>query len=805
MAADRTQKPDADTQKAGANIDRRSVLLGVTALAAGAAALGSGSEATAQTERSVLPIPEPPFRGRIGLTPADSEKDFPPQVAAPEGAPNVVIIMTDDVGYAASEVFGGPIPTPAFKRVAEAGLRYNRFHTTAQCSPTRAALLTGRNHHTAGTGSIMEMGIGYPGYNTVVSKSLAGIGEILKLNGYNTAWFGKNHNVPDWQTSQAGPYDLWPQGLGFEYFYGFIGGDTNQWAPALFEGTTPIEPPHDKKDYHFDVDLADQAIKRLRMLHAMAPNKPFLFYYVPGTSHAPHHAPTEWIDKFKGRFDQGWDKLREEIFARQKTLGIIPADAKLTRRPDIIAAWDSLDAERKRVFARMMEVYAASLAHCDHQINRFLDALEETGRMDNTLIIYVMGDNGPSGEGGDQGMLNEMTLFNGVIENFDDVKKGYDTLGGPMHFNHKPVGWAHAMATPYQWTKVIASHFGGIRNGMAIAWPKRIKDKGGLRSQFHHVIDILPTVLEAAGLPAPVEVNGIDQKPIEGVSMAYSFDDANAAGRRITQYFEIYARRGIYHDGWFAATKLKAAPWSRDSTIPSKNAHTEYEWELYNIEQDFTQADDVAATYPEKLQEMKDLFLVEATKYNVLPLSDSALDRWDVSNRPSLTEGRNTFTYYAGLTRIPEGSQPDLKNRSWNIEARVKIPDGGAEGILLTTGGRFNGIGLYLHEGRPVFVYNYLGLERTFVKAPERLSPGAHTILARFNYSGDGAGKPADIELLVDGKNVGKARVPNTIPLRLSLDETMDIGEDTGTPVSEDYQVPFRFTGTIEKVVVNLT
>jgi arylsulfatase A-like enzyme len=766
------------------------------------AAMAAASAVAQDLNRSILPIPEPVFAGEIGITPADSEKDFPRQIEPPKGAPNVLIIMTDDVGFAASQTFGGPIPTPAFDRIARAGLRYNRFHTTAQCSPTRAALLTGRNHHTCGTGSIMEMGVGYPGYNTLVSKKLAGIGEILKYNGYNTAWFGKNHNVPDWQNSQVGPYDLWPSGLGFEYFYGFLGGDTNQWAPALFENTTAIEPPHDDPDYHFDVDLADKAIERLQLLHAIAPEKPFFFYYVPGTSHAPHHAPKEWIEKFDGWFDDGWDATRAKTFARQKKLGVIPANTKLTKRPDAIPAWDSLDAEHKKVFARMMEVYAGALAHCDYQINRILDALEETGRMDNTLVIYIMGDNGASGEGGDQGMLNEMTLFNGVIEDFDDVKKTYDTLGGPMHFNHKPAGWAHAMSTPFQWTKLVASHFGGTRNAMAISWPAKIKDRGGLRDQFHHVIDILPTVLECADIPAPVKVNGFDQKPIEGVSMAYTFDQADAPGRRITQYFEIYARRGVYHDGWVAATTPKSAPWIPSQS--SKNAHTEYKWELYNVDQDFSEADDLAAQNPEKLQALKDRFLVEATKYNVLPLDDSNIERFDVANRPSLTAGRTTFTYHEGMTRIPEGSAPDLKNRSWNVEAKVKIPEEGAQGLLFTQGGRFNGIGLYVLEGKPVFLYNYLGLQRTRVAGTENLSPGEHTITAQFKYTGGGAGKPADVVLLVDGKQVAQGRVEVTIPIRLSLDETLDIGEDTGTPVSEDYHPPFKFTGEIEKVSVQL-
>ncbi len=765
-------------------------------------AMAAASSVAQDIDRSILPIPEPVFTGKIGLTTADSEKDFPRQVETPKGAPNVVVIMTDDVGFAASQTFGGPIPTPAFDRIAKAGLRYNAFHTTAQCSPTRAALLTGRNHHTAGTGSVMEQGIGYPGYNTLVSKKLAGIGQILKYNGYNTAWFGKNHNVPDWQNSQAGPYDLWPAGLGFEYFYGFLGGDANQWAPGLFENMTPIEPPHDIPNYHLDVDLADHAIDRLRLLNTLAPDKPFFFYYVPGTAHAPHHAPKEWIDKFKGRFDGGWDKLREETFKRQKELGVIPANALLTKRPEAIAAWDSLDAERKKVYARMMEVYAGALAHCDYQINRFLDALEDTGRMDNTLIIYIMGDNGGSSEGGEQGLLNEMTILNSVIEDFDSVKEGYDGLGGPMYYNHMPAAWSHAMSTPFQWTKLVASHFGGTRNAMAISWPERIKDQGGLRQQFHHVIDILPTVLEASDIPAPVSVDGVDQKPIEGVSMVYTFDDGKAPSSRTRQYFEIFGRRAIYSDGWVAATTPKAAPWI--PVEPSKNPHTEYNWELYNLNEDFSEAVDLAKELPEKLQAMKDLFIVEATKYNVLPINDSVLERFDVANRPSLTAGRNTFTYYEGMTRIPEGSAPDLKNRSWQIEAKVKIPEGGAEGLIMTQGGRFNGLGLYVIQGKPVFLYNFLNLERTPLTTPEALPSGEHTILVDFNYSGGGAGKPANIELRVDGSKVAEARIERTIPLRVSLDETLDIGEDTGTPVSEDYKVPFKFTGEIEKVTVEL-
>ena len=756
-----------------------------------------------ELDRNVLPIPEPSFAGQVGLTAAESVKDFPQQVAAPEGAPNIVIIMTDDVGFAASEVFGGPIPTPAFERVAEAGVVFNRFHTTAQCSPTRAALLTGRNHHTAGTGSIMEMGVGYPGYNTLVSRRLAGLGQILKYNGYNTAWFGKNHNIPDWQTSQSGPFDLWPVGLGFEYFYGFVGGDTSQWAPALVENMTPIEPPHDDPDYHLDADLADKAIERLNLLTAMSPDKPFLFYYVPGTSHAPHHAPEEWIDRFGGRFDAGWDALREEIFARQKELGVIPQEAQLTPRPEQIPAWDSLEPEKQRVFARMMEVYAGALAHADDQITRFLDALEASGEADNTLIFYIMGDNGPSGEGGANGMLNEMAIPNGVVEDFESIAAAVDELGGPMYFNHMPVGWGHALATPFQWTKLVASHFGGTRNALAVSWPGHIPEGGEVRPQFHHVIDILPTVLEAAGIPAPVTVDGVGQAPIQGVSMAYAFGKPEAEGRRTTQYFEIFALRGVYHDGWMASTTPPSTPWA--PRAPTENPNRDYQWELYNLEDDFSQANDLAAEMPDKLREMQDVFLGEAAKYDVLPIDDSNVDRFDVANRPSLTAGRDSFVYRGHMRRIPEGSAPDLRNRSWSISGDITVPEGGGEGVLMTLGGRFNGVGLYLLEGKPTFVYNFLNLERTTVQAPEPLAAGAHEIVLRFDYQGGAApGGPADVTLSIDGTEVASASIERTIPLRFSLDETMDIGEDSGTPVSEDYAVPFRFNGEIEAVTISL-
>lgn len=753
--------------------------------------------------QSVLPEPDPPFKGKIGLTPADSVKDFPKAVTAPEGAPNVLIILTDDVGFGASSTFGGPIPTPTMDRIANAGVRFNSFHTTALCSPTRAALLTGRNHHSAATGVIMEAGVGFPGYNTLVPQSKRGLGDILKLNGFNTAWFGKNHNVPDWQTSQAGPFSLWPTGLGFEYFYGFVGGDTNQWAPAIVENTRPIEPPHDDPNYNFDRDMADRAIAWLRMQHAMAPNKPFFAYYAPGTAHAPHHAPKEWIEKFKGKFDHGWDKQRELTFARQKQMGIIPANTKLTTRSEGIEAWDSLNADEKKVFAHMMEVYAAALAHCDYQMGRIIDAIEEMGQLDNTLIVYIQGDNGASAEGSRQGLLNEMTFFNNLKEPFSEVLRRMDELGGPMTFNHYPIGWAHAMDTPFQWTKQIASHFGGTRNGIAISWPKRIKARGEIRTQFAHVIDIMPTVLEAVGLPAPFSVYGIQQDPVEGVSMMYAFDDATAPSRHTTQYFEMFANRALYHDGWIASTTPVAPPWA--SVVKYVDPIDGFKWELYNTADDFSQANDLATKNPEKLRDLQRLFYIEAVKYNVLPLDNTKVERLDVNNRPSNIRGLTEFTYYDGMTRIPEGNAPDLKNKSFGISAVVDIPQGGAEGLLMTQGGRFAGLGLYLLEGRPVFHYNLAGVERYTVAGKEKVPPGRHVITVDFNYDGGGVGKGGEATLTVDGKKVASERLPQTIPFRMSLDETLDIGEDTGTPVSEDYKVPFKFTGKLEKVTINIT
>jgi arylsulfatase A-like enzyme len=762
---------------------------------------------TMASAQDVLPRPSQPFKGKIGRTAKDSTPDFPKGIIAPKGAPNVLLILTDDVGFGAPSTFGGAIPTPTFDRLAKAGLSYNTFHTTALCSPTRAALITGRNHHTNATGVITEMATGFPGYNSLMSKSSGTVGEILKQNGYNTSWFGKNHNVPDWQSSQAGPFDLWPTALGFEYFYGFIGGDTDQWHPAIFDGTKPIETPPNDPNYHLDADLADHAIAWIRQQHALAPDKPFFAYYAPGLTHAPHHAPKEWIAKFKGQFDQGWDKLREETFARQKQMGIIPANTKLTTRPAQIPAWDSLSADQKKLFAHMMEVYAGSLAYVDHNIGRVIAAVEETGEMDNTLIIYEMGDNGASGEGTLQGLSNEIGVAaNGVVETIPYLLSIMDELGGPLTYNHYPVGWAHAMDTPFQWTKQVASHFGGTRNGLVISWPKRIKDKGGLRSQFSSVIDIVPTILEAAGVKAPTMINGVKQTPLEGTSLVYTFDNAKAPTRHPTQYFEMLANRGVYHNGWMASTTPLQLPWAKPTPGVASDDPDAFQWELYHVAEDFSQANNLAAQNPAKLKELQAVFEREAKKYNVYPIDSELAARFDIRLRPSLTRGRSTFTYYPGTIRVPEGAAPDLKNKDFTVTAEVEIPAGGAEGVLITQGGRFGGWGMLLIDGKPEFDYAFSNQaqHKYRVISNEKLAPGKHTIHFDFKYDGPGYGKGGAGTLSVDGKQVAQGKIERTIPTRISLDETMDVGQDTGTPVVDDYvaKMPFKFTGVLKKVVI---
>ena len=761
-----------------------------------------GSGATpAPGGAAILPIPPAPFRGTIELRAKDAKPDFPQPLEAPKGAPNVLLVLLDDVGFGASSTFGGPCATPVLQRLADNGLRYNQFHTTSLCSPTRAAIITGRNHHAVHTGVIMEAGTGFPGYDSVMRKDTATVAEVLKQNGWNTAWFGKNHNVPDWQSSRARPFDLWPTGLGFEHFYGFVGGDTNQWRPAAVEGTKPIDPYLGKPDYNFDYDMADQAIRWIKMQSTVAPDRPFFCYYAPGATHAPHHPKKEWVDKYKGKFDAGWDAIRERTLARQKQLGVVPPDTKLVPLAPGIPAWDALSAEQKAVYARMMEVYAGFLEQTDHNVGRVLEAIEQVGRAENTIVIYVVGDNGASAEGSVQGLLNEMTFFNGVKENIDDVLKRVDDIGTFKTYNHYPVGWAHAMCTPFQWTKQVASHYGGTRNGMVVSWPKGIKDRGGLRSQWHHCIDVVPTIYEVCGITAPASVNGVAQKPIEGVSMAYTFDDAKAKSRRTTQYFEMLGNRAIYHDGWVACTTPPLPPWDPGSA--EEDVITGYRWELYHTDEDFSQAVDLAAKNPEKLKELQLLFYTEAARYDVLPLDNSKTARLDPAIRPSLTRGRKSFTFYDGQTRIPEGASPDIKNKSWSVTAEIEVKrDSG--GMIITQGGLFSGWALYLDKGKPVFHSNFCDVAHYQVAGKEPLAPGRHTLKTDFAYDGGGIGRGGTATLSVDGKPVAEGRIERTVPIRVSLDEGLDVGEDTGTPVNLGYDVPFRFSGEIRKVTIDL-
>ena len=791
-------EPSTLSVKVGHMQQVQRTLVAAIALALGAAL---GSPAGAQ---EVLPVPPAPFKGQIGLSAKDSKSDFPQPVQAPKGAPNIVLVLLDDVGFGASSTFGGPIDTPTLDRLAKSGLRYTQFHTTALCSPTRAALLTGRNHHSVHTGVIMEMGTGFPGYDSLMGKDTATIAEVLKQKGWNTAWFGKNHNVPDWQSSQAGPFDLWPTGLGFEKFYGFIGGETNQWRPAVFDGTKPIEPYLGNPDYNFDYDIADQATQWVRNQKAVAPDRPFFLYYAPGATHSPHHPKKEWIAKYKGRFDQGWDQVREETLARQKKLGLVPANTQLTKRHAGIPAWDSLKAEQKQLYAYMMEVYAGYLSQTDYNVGRVLDTIEKLGQLDNTLVIYIVGDNGASAEGGPGGVLNELAGMNGIFEDEKEVLKRKDDLGTWKAHNHYPIGWAHAMDTPFQWAKQIASHYGGTRNGMVISWAARIKEKDGIRSQWHHTIDIVPTILDVCGLQPPSVVNGVAQKPIEGVSLAYTFNDPKAPSVRRTQYFEMFGNRGVYHDGWVACTTPFAGPWEDTSMMPKVDVISGYKWELYHVAEDFSEAVNLADQNPDKLHELQLLFYAEAAKYNVLPLDDRKIARFDVSIRPSLTRGRSDFTYYEGLTRIPEGAAPDVKNKSFRITANVVLPKGDEQGVVLTQGGLSGGYALLFKDGKPVFHYNTLNVAHYNIAAPNALTPGKHTVVFDFKYDGGGIGKGGTGTLSVDGKQVAQGRIGNTVPLRFTFDETLDVGEDTGTPVSEDYDVPFKFTGQIEKVVINL-
>jgi len=777
-------------------------------------------DATRSLDSTTLPPQPSPFGGVIKRNALESKPCWAPRVVAPKGAPNILLIMTDDVGFGAPSTFGGVIPTPALDRIAAAGLRYTQFHSTSLCSPTRAALITGRNHHSTGFGVISEMATGFPGYNSIIPKDAASIGEILLENGYATSWFGKDHNTPAFEASQAGPFDQWPTGMGFEYFYGFVGGDTSQWEPNLFRNTTQIYPYVGHPGWNLTTAMADDAIDWMNRINEIDPNKPFFVYYVPGGTHAPHHPTPEWIKKISDMhlFDHGWNKLRDQIFANQKRLGVIPQDAKLTPWPkDLLREWDSLNADEKKMFIRQANVYAAYLAYTDHEIGRVIQAVEDMGKLDNTLIIYISGDNGSSAEGTLLGTPNEVAMFNGVdVPVKVQLKDFYDVWGTDRTYNHMTVPWTWAFDTPYKWTKQIASHFGGTRQGMAVSWPGHITDKGGIRNQFHHVIDIVPTILEATGIKAPEYVNGMKQKPIEGVSMVYTFDkaNANAPTTHKTQYFEMMGVRGIYHEGWYACTTPIRPPWVTMGPAVTDPA-TAFKWELYDLSKDWTQFDNVAAQYPDKLKELQNLFWTEAKKYEVLPLDASVASRL-VAPRPNITAGRSEFVYTKPITGIPQGDSPLLLNTSYTITADVEIPAGGAEGMLLTSGGRFGGYGFYLLKDKPVFVWNMVDLERIRWQGAEALSPGKHTVEFDFKYEGlgpgtlafnnmSGIGRPGIGVLKVDGKEVATRRMEHTLPLILQWDESFDVGSDTGTPVDDqDYQTPFKFTGKLDKLTLKL-
>ena len=757
-------------------------------------------------QRSILPIPD---QAHVGLTTYDAkdpETQFPPieQLRPPTGAPNVLVILIDDCGFGASSAFGGPINTPAAEKLAQSGLKLNRFHTTALCSPTRQALLTGRNHHSVNMGGICEMATSAPGYTSVRPQDKAPLAMTLKLNGYSTAQFGKCHEVPVWQTSPMGPFDAWPSGGGgFEYFYGFIGGEADQYYPGIYEGTTAIEPDKTPDEgYHFTEDMTNKAMGWVRQQKALMPDKPFFMYYAPGATHAPHHVPKEWIDKYKGKFDGGWDKLREETFARQKQLGVIPADAVLTKRPDEIPAYDDMPDELKPILVREMETYAGFLEHTDHHIGRLIDTLEELDVLDDTLVYYIIGDNGASAEGTPNGCFNEIAVLNGMgaIETPEFLMRKIDKFGSPEASNHYAVGWAHAMDTPYQWTKQVASHWGGTRNGTIVHWPKGIKAKGEVRSQFSHVIDVAPTILEAAGIPAPTIVNSVQQAPLEGVSMLYAFDEATAAERHETQYFEMFCNRGIYHKGWTAVTR-HGVPWvgAYDRTFD------EDVWELYDTNTDWTQSHDLAEQNPKKLAELQRLFLIEAVKYSVLPLDDRSFERFnaDIAGRPQLIKGKSQMLF-GGMSRLPEGAILVTHNKSYSLTAEIEVPASGADGVIVSLGAAIGGWSLYAVNGKLKHCYNFFGIDEYFAEGRQTIPAGKHQVRMEFAYDGGGLAKGGTVALYVDGKKDGEGRVDRTVPMLFGTD-TCDVGKDAGSPVSSDYgPKDNQFNGQVNWVQIDI-
>jgi len=757
----------------------------------------------AEPDRTVLPIQEP---ARPVVTEIDARKvKMPPrfEVKAPAGAPNVVIVLIDDMGFGVPNSFGGPVPMPTLDGLAQQGLRYNNFHTTSLCSPTRAALKSGRNHHQVNMGFITEMATGFPGNTGQVPSTTAPLAEMLRLNGYATAAFGKWHETAVWEASVAGPFDRWPTRQGFDKFYGFIGGETNQWAPFLYDGTAVVELPDDP-NYHFMNDMTEKARAWIKYQKALTPDKPSFIYFAPGATHAPHHVPREWIDKWKGKFDKGWDVLREESLARQIKLGVVPPGTKLAPRAPEIKAWDTLSADEKRLFTRQAEVYAAFAEYTDHEIGRMLEAFEEVGQADNTLVFYIAGDNGTSGEGGFNGMFSEMTYFNGVIEQVPDMLKKIDQWGGPETYPHMSIGWAVALDSPFAWTKQMASDFGGTRNGMVVSWPKGIKAKNGIRTQFGHVIDVAPTILQAAGLPEPTSVNGVRQVPMAGKSLLATFDDPKASGRT-TQYFELSGNRAIYHDGWFART-IHKAPWESKARRPLEDNSA---WQLYDTRTDFSLANDLAAKNPKKLAEMEQMFLAEAEKYGVLPMDDRVFERMDGAavGRPDLMGGRTSITLSEGMTGMMESVFPNVKNRSKTLTAEIEAPANGGNGTIIAQGGRFGGWSLYVKDGVPAYDYNFLGLERSSITATGKLPPGKATLQFVFDYDGGGPGKGGKGTLLVNGQKVAEGRIERTQPGLFSADETADVGIDLGTPVVEAIgaEAKSRFNGHIPKVTVEVS
>jgi arylsulfatase A-like enzyme len=777
-------------------------LLTIVGLAVGLALGGLTTlQAADKLDRTVLPIAEPK---RPAITEYDVRKaTVPPrfEVKAPANAPNVLLVLIDDMGFGMSSAFGGPIHMPTVERLADNGLRYNHFHTTALCSPTRAALLSGRNHHMNNMGAITEISTSFPGNTGSRPNNVAPLAEMLRLNGYSTAAFGKSHETAAWEVSPSGPTDRWPTRSGFDKFYGFLGGETNQWAPLIYDGLTQVEYRKDP-NYHFMTDMTNQAIHWVRYQKSLTPDKPFFMYFAPGATHAPHHVPKEWIAKYKGQFDGGWDQFREETLARQIKLGIVPQGTKLAPKPDAIKDWDKLSDDEKKLFTRQMEVYAGFGEHTDAEIGRLVQAIEQTGQMDNTLIFYILGDNGTSAEGGMNGLFNEMTYFNGVHETVQDILKHYDDLGGPLSYPHMAAGWAVAGDTPFTWTKQVASSFGGTRNGMVVHWPKRIKAKGEVRAQFHHVIDIAPTILEAAELPEPKVVNGTPQEPIEGVSMGYTFANAQASSRHYVQYFEIMGNRAIYSDGWLAGT-VHRAPWE----AKPRAALLDDKWELYNMKEDFSLANNLAAKNPAKLKELQDLFLKEAVKHRVLPIDDRVFERFipAVAGRPDLMGNRTSLTVYEGMIGMSEHVFINLKNKSHTISAEVEIPQGGASGVILAQAGRFGGWSLYMKDGKPTYTYNFLGLQRFTVAASQPLAAGKTTIRYEFASDGPGMGKGGIGTIFVNGQKVAEGRIEHTQCCFFSADEGTDVGVDEGTPVTEDYKEGNnKFTGKINSVTIDL-